>query len=302
MAAIIRPLFHYSIAESIYEKIQTQTALYYYYIGKILPWEGEENLIVPDPENTQEYENNVRNNMVTLKQITINDVAICTRRIDWTINTRYDQYDDIDINLGAKNFYVLTNDYNVYKCLSNNYNAQSTTKPSGQDLGSFETDDGYVWKFMYFIPLILRNKFLIPSHMPVTRKAKNQYYSSGVIESFIIANGGSAYDPNETSATVSGDGSGASVTLQIEGGVITGVIIVNGGSGYTNATLNIIKGEEDPGQDGNITLILSSPGDLNTFQADVETYAISGGCYERIRWLYNGAFCYNHWRWEWCYG
>jgi len=280
MTAIIRPIFHYSIADSIYEKIQTQTASYYYYIGKINAWPNEEvDLVVPDPINTQSYENDSRNNMVTLKQVTINDVSMCVRRIDWASGVIYDQYDDTDVNLDSKNFYVLTTDFNVYKCLSNNYNSESTEQPSGQDLVAVKYDDDYVWKFMYSIPNILRNKFLIPSYMPVTRKAKNQYYTPGSIDpdNWVIVDGGSLYDPETTSATISGDGEGAAITLQIEDGVITGIVVTAVGEGYTNATLNIVKvSEEDPGSGGQVTIQVSSSGTIDTAQGDVETYAVDG--------------------------
>lgn len=374
MTAIIRPAFHYSIAESIYEKIQAETSLYYYFIGRVDPWSEDESetLSFPEPINSQQFENEARKNMVTLKQITIQDIALCTRRINWTSGTVYDPYDDTDINLGSKNFYVVTDEFNVYKCLSNNYDGESTVKPTG--LGNtvngipfspFETGDGYIWKFLFTIPLILQNKFLVSGYIPVPRQAKNQFYSAGVIENVTINNGGSGYHPTTTSATVIGDGVGASATLQItvpegeEVGVITEVVIggdsesatitnavgdgdyvvyttdnphtfttdqrvtitgivpssfnittpaeivsvtsdtftvsstnedtytsggsvtaayPDGGIGYTTATLNVTDTDVgSPGSGADITLNLSSPGDLDTQQADIETYAIDGG-------------------------
>ena len=378
MAAIIRPVFHYNIADSIYESIQAETSLYYYFIGRVSPWdtdaegnsENDALFTIPDTINSQAFENEVRKNMVTLKQITVQDIAFCTRRIDWTSGTVYDQYDDTDESLGTKNFYVVTDDFNVYKCLSNNNDATSTVKPIG--LGNtvnsipfspFETGDGYVWKFMYSIPLILQTKFLTPSFMPVPRQAKNQFYSQGSIVSATINNGGSGYDPTTTSASISGDGTGAQATLQFAGGIITNVVIEGaeafasisdavgdgtnvtytttadhgfntsqyvtitgtvsdgvdtssfdisspariiaktddtftvsstitdtyvsggsvtaeypvGGSGYTNATITVTDTSGTPGSGADIDLNLSSPGDLDTEQADIETYAIDGG-------------------------
>ena len=64
-------------------------------------------------------------------------------------------------------FYVVTDEYNVYKCLDNNNNARSTVKPTGTALDPFETSDGYIWKFMYNIPINLRNKFYTDDHIPV---------------------------------------------------------------------------------------------------------------------------------------
>jgi len=387
MAAIIRPVFHYSIAESIYEKIQAESSLYYYFIGRVSTWpddtdgnsETDALFTLPDTINSQAFENEARKNMVTLKQITIQDIALCCRRINWTSGTVYDQYDDTDENLGTKAFYVLTDDMNVYKCLSNNNDAESTVKPIGFGntinaipFSPFETGDGYVWKFMYSIPLILQTKFLVSNFMPVPRQAKNQYYSAGTIASATINNGGSGYNLGSTSAAITGDGIGAAATLQIDSvtGVITDVIITGtsstatitdavgdgtnvvyttntdhfftvnqtvtisgtvsdgtntssfdisspaqivsietiaddgqatftvssttqdtyisggtgtasyptGGIGYTNAVITVT--DTDPGTPGSgadIDLNFSSPGDLDSQQADIETYAIDGG-------------------------
>lgn len=252
MAAIIRPIFRYSIAESIYEKIQTQSSLYYYFIGRVDPWSEDEaeTLFVPDPVNTQEFENAARNNMVTLKNINIQDVALCARRINWTSGTVYTAYDDTDLNLGSKDFYVITDEFNVYKCLSNNSDAASTVKPTGRGntvnsipFSPFQTGDGYIWKFMYSLPLILQNKFLVPSLMPVPRQAKNQFYSAGIITDYIIYDGGLSYDPEQTTATITGDGKGASATLQFDlNGTIDGVIIT-GDTETVNITGAVGDGE-----------------------------------------------------------
>lgn len=57
-------------------------------------------------------------------------------------------------------FYVVTDDFNVYKCLDNNNGALSTVKPTGTPVEAIKTSDGYVWKFLYNVPVALRNKFL----------------------------------------------------------------------------------------------------------------------------------------------
>ena len=277
MVAIVRPNFHHTMTESIYEKIQNKSANYHYYIGKILPWIGEGTITqAPLPVNNYVSENDARNNIISVKQIAINDVSFITRRIDWTSGTVYDKYNDSYINEIDRNFYVLTEDFSVYKCIDNNSNSPSTVKPTGSDTGYFETVDGYIWKFMYFIPLALRNKFLTGAYMPVIKKVKNQYYSAGTIEDYVINDSGQDYDPEETYGVVVGDGIGGDVDLVIEAGQIVGVIINNAGTGYTTATLNVVKGPSDPGTGASISLVLSSPGDLDSLQADVETLTVDG--------------------------
>ena len=85
MSAVIRPNFHHTMAESIYEKIQNRSANYHYYLGKVLPW-GFEGAIAdaPNPLNNMDEENESRNNIIGIKQININDVSFITRRIDWS--------------------------------------------------------------------------------------------------------------------------------------------------------------------------------------------------------------------------
>ena len=159
MTSVVRPNFHHTMAESIYEKIQNKTAIYHYYLGNVLPYITEST--VPQPLNSNDSENSSRNDIVATKQIQLQDVAFTTRRIDWTSGASYDTFDSsFNGDYLGYDFYVLTDDFNVYKCLFNNNGGASTEKPTGVDVDPFLTSDGYVWKFMYYIPLALRNKFL----------------------------------------------------------------------------------------------------------------------------------------------
>jgi len=278
MAAVVRPNFHHTMAESIYEKIQNKSANYHYYLGKVLPWIGEGS-IADAPTITNHFlsESDSRRNIVGIKQLSINDVAFITRRIDWESGSIYDLFDDTYTNPQSRNFYVMTDDFNVYKCIENNNGGPSTVKPIGTDVGyTGPSADGYVWKFMYFIPLSLRNKFLTPAYMPVIKKVKNQYYSAGTISGYVINDSGQDYDENETYAVVQGDGVDADIDLVIEDGQITGLVINNPGIGYTTATLSVTKGALDPGEGAEISLTLSSPGDLDSLQADVESLTVDG--------------------------
>jgi hypothetical protein len=218
MSAVITPLFHANIARSIYEEVQNRSSIYHYFIGKTLVWEDE--LTPPIPSQYQLYENDVRNNIIQTKQIAINDVALVVPRINWEGGTVYDMFDD---NISATNpaasgatslkearFYVITEDFNIYKCIFNNNGGASTVEPTGTGSTNFETSDGYIWKFISFIPLGLRNKFMTPDFVPITKSIKNQYYSSGIITAYNILDGGQDYNPDETYLVIQGDGSGPS--------------------------------------------------------------------------------------------
>lgn len=292
MASVIRPLFHTSVAEGVYTEIVSRMSRYYYGSGYILPWPDESSPTTPS--NTYEYELAARAELLTVNFISAGDVSFVVPRIDWTSGTVYDQYDDTysSTNIapsGAQTlkdaqFYVLTEDFNVYKCISNNYEASSTNKPTGTSTSVFSTSDGYLWKFMYTVPLALRNKFLNTDYMPVTRSVENGFYSDGAITNVTISNAGSGYVDGETTLNVSGDGTGADITLSVSsGGQIDSATIVDGGSGYTSLTTSVVGA----GSDGEVTLTVSE-GDLSTQQSNVELLAIDGGLH-KIEITANGS-------------
>ena len=128
------------------------------------------------------------------------------------------------------NYYVLTEDYNVYKCLDNNNNARSTDKPLGTSTSPITAADGYVWKFMYNVPINLRSKFLSEDQMPVVSALSNQFYSNGAMDSIIINNKGTGY----TSATITVTGDGY---REEDPTFLTSIAVASGGNGYDNPTV-----------------------------------------------------------------
>ena len=135
--------------------------------------------------------------------------------------------------LEDSNCYVLTDDYNVYKCLDNNNNAVSTYKPVGTVVDPVIMPDGYMWKYLYSIPIALRNKFLTDVYMPVVNSIRSQFYSGGEILNITIDSAGQNY--TFANITVSGDGYRSSDPL-----LLKTLTISNAGSGYTSgATLTI---------------------------------------------------------------
>ena len=131
------------------------------------------------------------------------------------------------------NCYALTDDFNVYKVLDNNNNAISTYKPVGTVVDPVIMPDGYMWKYLYSIPIALRNKFLTDVYMPVVNSIRSQFYSGGELLNVKIDNAGQNY--TFANITVAGDGYRAADPL-----LLTTLNISNGGSGYTSgANLSI---------------------------------------------------------------
>lgn len=115
-------------------------------------------------------------NMVQGKVITSSDVNLMIRNIPYVANTIYDMYDDQDILLSEKNFYVVVDEesfYHVYKCLDNNLGSPSTAQPtfshiSGSNNTLYQTSDGYRWKYMYSVDSSAYDKFSSDQLIPVT--------------------------------------------------------------------------------------------------------------------------------------
>lgn len=125
-------------------------------------------------------------------------------------------------------FYAVTDEFNVYKCLDNNNNAISTFKPVGTTVDPVIMPDGYMWKYMYSIPIALRNKFLTDAYMPVVTALKPQFYSNGAIQTVKIDKRGQNY----TFANISVQGDGC---RELDPIFLTSTNISTPGSGYTTA-------------------------------------------------------------------
>lgn len=129
-------------------------------------------------------------------------------------------------------FYVVTDEFNVYKCLDNNLNAVSTIKPTSTTVEPIVLDDGYMWKFMYNVPIALRNKFVTDDYIPVVTALRNQFYSNGQLQTIRVDAGGSGYTSG--AITVQGDGYSESNPLYL-----TGITLSSGGLSYVDPTVSI---------------------------------------------------------------
>lgn len=317
-SALVKSILYKSLAEGVYKDVVSRSSSYYYFLGKTLKWSDENN--PPEAVDSYEYERDVRNEIITIKEIKPSDVAFVIPRKNWISDFIYDMYDDqycdqvIGVNIvsggqgyidpttitltftgggatgadvatavvqevvdgqiskitlthrGANyvstpeitvespsgvgailqarigmaasgvqkledaNFYVVTDEYNVYKCLDNNNNSRSKNKPTGTQLDPITTADGYVWKFMYNIPINLRNKFYTDDYIPVVSALTNQFYSNGTVDNIFIANKGQGY----TSANITVDGDGYREADPI---YIDSISVDNEGTGYINPTV-----------------------------------------------------------------
>lgn len=136
----------------------------YMFIGRDSAW--PDDLSPPSQSNTIDSELETRDNMLVLKKVLISNVAFVIRRINWTYGEVYDEYSS-SANLINSDFYVLTTGNHVYKCLDNADGQPSAIEPSGTSVVSFQTGDGYTWKYMYTLSNALINDFLTQDWLPV---------------------------------------------------------------------------------------------------------------------------------------
>ena len=218
----------------------------YLFIGKVTSWSDDQTPPTPtDAVANTHYEN--WRDMIAAKKITSSDVSHAIPRKNWTNNTSYFAYTHNAATLFSQDFYVMTDDYNVYKCLANNdttsggiVGTTSIVKPTGTGTSIISTADGYKWKFMYQISAADALKFVTPNYIPVdtvrrsngflantfdNSPGQNQYdvevtaaaSGNGAIEVVHMTNRGLKYlgetgtlsgSPSTTSATISGAGLG----------------------------------------------------------------------------------------------
>lgn len=168
----------------------------------------------------------------------------------------------------SRNFYVRNSYDQVFACLSNNNGIASTDMPKISLGGQLPSNpyiiaaDGYLWKYLYTIPAGYKQNFFTSQWMPVLEDPVVQEASvPGRIDIVNIVNGGIGYNDsvanfNAPILTVTGDGTGANLTAQVDAnGTIYGVNILNGGSGYTIA--EITANVDTTGANANLQPVIS---------------------------------------------
>ena len=250
MASIVTSKFRIHNAQQFYESFsEAANTIMYLFVGKNTAFANDNS--PPTPINsTANIEYTPWRDMYGVKRIQSADVTHAVPRYDWTSGTVYTAYDDTSTSLLTDTFYVMTEDYNVYKCLFNNASAASTTKPTGTSSTRFTTADGYIWKFMYTVSTAKALKFLTSDYMPIQTLASDDGTTQwsvqsaavdGAIEVIKVTSGGSGY-ATAPSVTIVGDGTGATANATITANVVTAVTITAAGTGYTKASVSFASG------------------------------------------------------------
>jgi hypothetical protein len=309
MPLLLRSQGRQEIARSVYRDIYNENDYYYFFVSRTLEWTDEED--PEQPIDSVSYSNTSHRNTLFVKRIQANDAVLMAPRYNWALGTVYDQYDDAygetDANddpitshsgvstLSAALFYVVTDEYNVYKCISNGGDSESTVKPTGTDTNTFETSDGYVWKFMFRVEAGDVTKFLTATHIPVRKMAglgEPQFDVNGFIDNISVTSGGSGYStapyvviqgdgkttPTVTIDSTTGQDASAFSICSTNGSsedIVSSIIVTNGGTGYRSQVSKTFDGSSSAAVSvGSDTLSITAHGFTDL---DLVTYSNGGG-------------------------
>lgn len=239
----ITPFFKLNTADQLLESFdEPAPTRMYMFIGRTTPFANDS--APPSISNTQfTTQFDVYKDMVAMKRINSTDVISVAPRYNWTNNTIYTEYDDNTANLFDRQFYVVTSENNVYKCIDNNRGVPSTEEPSGTSTSVVSTSDGYRWKFLYAITTADAQKFLTSTYIPVRQITANngsaqwsvqQVASNGSIDHIRVTANGTGYVSTSNtflSITNSSVVRLANNALQIDGAYTGSTIYISSGLG-----------------------------------------------------------------------
>ena len=222
MSAIIHNSFRKFNADNFIDFIDGTPKVLYLGIGKTTPWAGNSvgeyvdgtysDLAIPVPIDTTVAPFLHYADLLAVKKITSPSVSHVLKRVNWTSGEVYAEYnhfaddiiDGIMVNGEKKEFFVMTDQYNVYKCISNYNGAASIVKPTNKSTGIIETADNYRWKFMFEIQQADVLTFVTPDWIPVNSPATanqpdqenvetNATTKDGSLEQITVTAGGTNY-------------------------------------------------------------------------------------------------------------
>jgi hypothetical protein len=246
---------YYSPVAVVPPNITVPISSMYCFLAKVDAWPNNNN--PPVPAQDVKALKTIYKNTFAVKHITSNDISPVIKRVNWESGTVYDTYSDevdmfeLDVNGNlVKKFYIKNRYDQVFKCLWNDNDADSTVEPYFEP-GTFSTNnifqgaDHYKWKYMFTIDSGSKLKFMDATWIPVPvgtniPNALQSNAGAGNIDVINVLDGGALYDPSNSAITVTitGDGTGASATAVVVGNAITDVIMNTTGTNYTYANVS----------------------------------------------------------------
>ena len=300
MAAIITEKFRTHSAKQFIEDFGESASSTYMFIGRSFPWTDDTS--PPSPANSTGEEYDAYSDMVALKKVSSADVTHSITRENWTSGTTYDEYDHTisatntssgtsATNLYDSKYYVITDEFHVYKCIRTGRadagsTVASTVKPTGTSATTLvETSDtgagsgrGYLWKYMYTVSAADTIKFVTTDFMPVkTIGAKtalggtaddssaqwdveNNGIDGGILHVKVNSGGAGYTTGNHTGKVINGDGSSGTCTIHVNASnAISHITVTANGTGYRRASIDVSSaaGIGSPSTEAVVTPIIS---------------------------------------------
>ncbi len=249
---VIFPDFKILMAKQLKSVISNTQASIYFTFGKVDDWANNLN---PPIANTAEITvHEVWGNMIGGKRLTGGDVSHVIPRYNWGSGNTYISYDDT-VQLSNTNFFVVTDDRRVYKCISNNKSSISTSKPTSIVVDNIsQTSDGYKWKFMYEIDSSDWSKYSTSNYIPVKTlsndngslqwQVQRAAVTGSIYDIQVTATGANYSNTSNLVVNIGGDGTGAIATANINSiskGIHT-ITLIAFGSQYSQAPVTISGG------------------------------------------------------------
>ena len=274
MTAIVTSNFRVINAENFKEDVADAATSVYVGIGKSDVWSlttsDTTDTTPTTPVDALDTLGEAYQNMIGMKLIGSADISHVVPRYTWASDTSYHAWDSDDGSIFDKKFYIVTNEFKVYKCIKAG-GSVSTVQPTQTLTDPTAESDGYIWKYMYTISVADAEKFLTTSYMPVktvsldfvsdsvaeetlseadyaqylNQKASKESPTAAGIERIDVIAGGT-YSSTPT-VSISGDGTGATATAVMSGSgsnqTVDSINITNKGTNYTVADITFSAGD-----------------------------------------------------------
>ena len=274
MTAIVTSNFRVINAENFKEDVADAATSVYVGIGKSDVWSlttsDTTDTTPTTPVDALDTLGEAYQNMIGMKLIGSADISHVVPRYTWASDTSYHAWDSDDGSIFDKKFYIVTNEFKVYKCIKAG-GSVSTVQPTQTLTDPTAESDGYIWKYMYTISVADAEKFLTTSYMPVktvsldfvsdsvaeetlseadyaqylNQKASKESPTAAGIERIDVIAGGT-YSSTPT-VSISGDGTLATATAVMSGSgsnqTVDSINITNKGTNYTVADITFGAGD-----------------------------------------------------------
>ncbi len=152
----LKTLLKTDLIDMIRSSISNQNR-HYLFVARSSPYEDnpvttsivESDYIPPSVGESSRNVYDTYRNMLFMKKIRPENMRLVLPRVDWTYGDTYTAYSETT-DMADKQYYVLTTEFNVYKCMASN--GTSRVMPTGRSTDVVTYSDGYKWKYIYSVP------------------------------------------------------------------------------------------------------------------------------------------------------